>query len=137
MGGIAAQPLHSQGSPNKGTKSEVAASPLPCRGPASERNCYVTPTFSGIPKQGNKIRKSCLTLAFSEAHNQAELLCHPCILGGFQHQARGENQKWLPHPCLLIGPQLGGIAMSPLHSPGSTTPSAENKIRSGCLTPTF
>ena len=33
----------------KGTKSEVAASPLPSRGPKRGRKCYVTPTFSGDP----------------------------------------------------------------------------------------
>ena len=45
-------PLHSWGSPNKGgTKSEVAASPLPSRGPKRGQKCYITPAFSGIPKQ--------------------------------------------------------------------------------------
>ena len=33
-----------------------------------------------------------------------------CVLGGPQHQARGENQKRLPHACLLGGPKEGGIA---------------------------
>ena len=40
---------------------------------------------------------------------------------------RGENQKWLPHPCLLGGPKEGGNATSPLHSRGSATPSAGRK----------
>ena len=31
---------------------------------------------------------------FSGAQNRAEVLCHPCILGGPQRQARGKNQKW-------------------------------------------
>ena len=31
----------------------------------------------------------------------------------------GQNQNWLPHPCLLGGPKEGGNAMSPLHSRGS------------------
>ena len=43
------------------------------------------------------------TLAFSGAQKRAELLRNPCILGGPQRQARGENQKRLPHPCLLGG----------------------------------
>ena len=30
-----------------------------------------------------------------------------------------QNQKWLPHTCLLGGPQVGGNATSPLHSRGS------------------
>ena len=46
-----------------------------------------------------------------------------------------QNQKWLPHTCLLGGPKEGGNATSPLHSRGS--PTKGNKIRSGCLTPAF
>ena len=107
-GGNATSPLHSRGSPTpsagskirsgpqqRGTKSEVAASPLPSQGPKQGRKCYVTPAFSGIPNIGE------------------------------------QNQKWLPHPCLLRGPKEGGNATSPLHSRGSPTPSAGSKIRSG------
>ena len=32
----------------------------------------------------------------------------PCILGG--PRQRGQNQNWLPHPYLLGGRQMGGIA---------------------------
>ena len=32
--------------------------------------------------------------AFSGAQKRAEVLRHPCILGGPQRQARGKNQKW-------------------------------------------
>ena len=46
-----------------------------------------------------------------------------------------QNQKWVPHPCLLGGPQVGGNATSPLHSRGS--PTKGNKIRIGCLTLAF
>ena len=42
-------PLHSHGSPNKGTKSEVATSPLPSREPTNGRKCYVTPPSRGSP----------------------------------------------------------------------------------------
>ena len=52
--------------------TEVAASPLPSRGPTRGQKCYVTPAFSWVPKQ------------------------------------RGQNQNWLPDPCLLGGPQEGG-----------------------------
>ena len=58
----AKSPLHSRGSPahsagstigidphQKGTKSKVAASPLPSRGPKIGQKCYVTPTYSRIP----------------------------------------------------------------------------------------
>ena len=87
--------------------------PLPLRGPKRRRNCYVTPAFSGIPnaKRGEKIRSDYLTLAFPGTQKRAELLRNPCILGDPQRQARGQNQKWLPHPCLLRGPKEGGIAM--------------------------
>ena len=38
---------------------------------------------------------------------------------GVPNTKRGEqNQKWLPHPCLLGGPKEGGNATSPLHSRG-------------------
>ena len=40
----------------RGTKSEVAASPLPSRGPKRGRKCYATPAFSGVPKQGDKVK---------------------------------------------------------------------------------
>ena len=45
-------PLHSRGPQKVGTKSEVAASPLPSPGPTSGQNCYITPAFSGVPRKG-------------------------------------------------------------------------------------
>ena len=61
VGGNATSPLHPRGSPKTwGTKSELV-------GPTSERKCYISPVFSGIPKDmGNKIR-------FGGAHKWAEL----------------------------------------------------------------
>ena len=72
-GGNATSALHSRGSPtpSAGRKSEVATSPVPSR---------------GSPTKGTKSKW---------AHKRAEMLHHPCILGGPQRQARGENQKWL------------------------------------------
>ena len=105
------QPLkeHSQGQPNgyldhsmqshtldtSGNKQE----PLHSRGPTSGRKCCVTPAFSGVFKTGDKIRSGYLTPTFLGAHKWAEVLRNPCVLGG--PQKRGQNQKWLPHPCLL------------------------------------
>ena len=110
-GGIA---TYSRGSPtlSVGRKSEVVTSPLPSRGPKRGRNCYITPAFTGVPnaKRGEKIRSGHLTPAFSRAQKRAELLRGPCILGGPKRQAQGENQKWLPHPCLLEGAKERGIA---------------------------
>ena len=76
----ATSPLHSPGSPtpsvaskirsgpqHRGTKSEVAASPLPSRGPKRGRKCYITRAFLGIPNLGDKNQK---------------WLPHPCLLGG-------------------------------------------------------
>ena len=99
MGGNATSPLHSRASPKTwGTKSELV-------GPTSGRKCYITPTFSGVPKDmGNKIR-------IGGAHKWAEMLHHPCILGDPQRHG-GHNQNWW-------GPQVGRNATSPLHSRGS------------------
>ena len=97
VGAIAPYALHSRGSPNKGIKSEVVASPLPSRGPTRGCNCSVRPAFSGVAKQGNKIRSGCLTPAFSGAHTWVELLHTPCILGG--PQTRGH----LKGPCQNVG----------------------------------
>ena len=44
------------------------------------------------------------------------MLRNPYFLGGPQRQAQGVIQKWLPHPCLVGGPQEGGSATEPLHS---------------------
>ena len=97
----------------RGQKSELATSPVHSRGPKRGRNCYVTPAFTGIPnaQRGEIIRSGYLTHAFSKAQKRAELVRNPCIHGNPQRQARGENQKWLPQPCLLWGPKEGGIAM--------------------------
>ena len=97
--GNATSPLHSRGSPKTwGTKSELV-------GPTSGRKCYITPAFSGIPKDaGDKIR-------IGGAHKWAEMLHHPCILGGPQRHG-GQNQNWW-------GPQVGGNGTSPLQSRGS------------------
>ena len=90
----------------------MATSPLPCRGPKREQDCYVTPVFSGItnPKHGEKIRSGYLTPAFLGPQKGAGLRRNPCILRDPQHQARGENQKWLPHPSRPGGPKGGRIA---------------------------
>ena len=145
-------PLHCWGSPTpstgskiksgpkpRGTKCDLATSPLPSREPKRGRKSYVTRAFSGIanakhgeqnqkssPTQGNKIKSGYLTRAFLGPKNTAEMLRHPCIRGDRQRQARraksnvvpniGEqNLKWLPHPCLLWGPKEGRNATLPVH----------------------
>ena len=73
----------------KGTKSELAASPLPSRWPERGQKCYITPAFSNPQGKGDEIRSGCLTSAFSGALQRAEMLCHPCILG--DPQSKGEK----------------------------------------------
>ena len=106
LGGIATQPFRSRGFRNKGTKLAVATSTLP-RERTSGRNCYVTPVFSGVPKQGDNIKSGYLSLAFSGAHKWVEILCNPCVLGG---------------------PQLGGSTTSPLRSRGFPNKGTTSKV---------
>ena len=49
-------PLHFVMSPSKGTKSELATSTLPSRGPTIGLNCYITPSFLGVLRTGDKNR---------------------------------------------------------------------------------
>ena len=58
--------------------------------------------YPGVSSKGDKIRSGYLSPAFPGAHMGAEVLDNPCGLGG-PHQKR-QNQKWLPHPCLLMNP---------------------------------
>ena len=134
-----------RGCQNRAAKSEVATSPLPSRGPTSGQNCYVILAFLGVANKGEKIRSDYITLALSGAQKWAELLRHPCVLGG--PQKRGQNQKWLHHPCLL---GVGGIAMQSLRSWGSPTKVTKSEVatsplpyrgatsgRNCCITPAF
>ena len=176
VGGSATSPLRSQGSPNKGTKSKLAhkwaeVPHHPCvlggtptreqsqRWPTSGRNCYITPAFSGVPKQVDKVnarpqvaagatsplpsRGSPNTGTKSKvAHKWAEVLHHPCVLGG--PQSRGQSQRWPTSggKCYITpafsgvpkqdnkvkgGPQVGGGATSPLRSRGSPNNGTELK----------
>ena len=55
--------------------------------------------------KGDKIRIGYLTPAFSGAQTRAEVLNSQ----GSPNKG-GQNQNWLPHPCLLGGPKEGGSA---------------------------
>ena len=50
-----------RGPQQRGTKSEVATSPLPSRGPKRGGKCDIAPAFSGVPNKGHKIRSGHLT----------------------------------------------------------------------------
>ena len=58
----------------------MATSALPSPGPTNGRNCYLTPAFSGVPKQGDEFKSGFLNTAFSRAHKWAELLHNPYML---------------------------------------------------------
>ena len=141
-GGNATSPLHSTGSPTKGTKSS-----RPERG----RKCYIIPEFLGVPNKGDKIKAGPKVggNATSPLHSRgsptkgakskggqkrAEMLHHACILGG--PQQRGENQSGSKsgRKCYInaaflgvpnkgdkikAGPKVGGNATLPLNSRGS------------------
>ena len=147
-------PPHSRVSPMpaRRVKSELVASPLPCREDQKKAEmlhlvCILreprrqarvaksdmiapTPALSGglkeggnatsalhsrgspTPSVGSKSRSGCLTHDLLAAQKRAEMLCHPCILGGPHRQAQGaqakvlpdkgeQNEKRLPHPCLV------------------------------------
>ena len=77
--------------------------------------------LGGPQSKGDKIRIGCLTRALAGAQKRAEVLrnsCHPrgprCQRTGRKSELaaapqlsrgtptkRGQNEKWLPHPCLL------------------------------------
>ena len=56
---------------------------------------------------GSKIRSGCLTPTFSEPQKRAEMLRHPCILGGSQRQAPGANSELASSPLLSRGAKRG------------------------------
>ena len=68
-----------------------ATSPLHSRGP---------PT----PSAGITIRGDCLTPAFMGAQKRAEMLLHPCILGGPQRQAPAAKSEVATSPLAFRGP---------------------------------
>ena len=118
----------------------VAALPLPSRGPTRGRKCYITPPSSGVPKQGNKIRSSCNTHAFSGATSGRKCCISPAFWGvpkqgdkigsGCHTPAFLGGHKWaqvLRNPCILGSPNKwtkSEVAASPAPCQGT-------KIRSG------
>ena len=130
------------------------------RWPTSGRKCYITRAFLGVPKQGDKVKGGAQVgrIATSPlpswgspnkgtkskvAHKWAELLYHPCLLGG--PQTRGQSERWPTSgqnsyitPAFLGvpkqgdkvkgGPQVGGSATSPLRSRGSPNKGTKSKV---------
>ena len=126
-GGNAMLPLHSRrsptpsagskirsGPPQRGTKSEVAASPLPSQGAKRGQKCYGTRAFSGIPnaKRGVQNLKWLASPLFSRGPKRGQKCYATPTFSGIPNGERGEqNQKW--------------------------SPTKGNKIRSGYLSPAF
>ena len=74
---------------HRGTKSEVATSPVPPRGPKRGHKCDVTRAFSGIPNIGEQNQNCLPHPCLLAGPQEGEMLCHPCILRDPQHHARG------------------------------------------------
>ena len=107
-------------------------------GPTSGRKCYITPAFSGVPKErGTKSelagptsgRKCYITPAFSGVPNKGDNIKVGPQVGGNatsplhsrgSPKKGGQNQNWR-------GPQVGGNATSPLHSWGSPKKGGQNQ----------
>ena len=151
--------------PDKGIKSEVAASPLPSRGSTSGRKCYVTPPFSRVPKQGNKCKSGCLPclLGGPQEGGSATYLLHSRVSKYGDRMRSGclnpafsgahKRAEVLCTPCILGGSQTSdkhrsgcpNLAFLRAHNWAevlcnlsfSGVPRQGDKIRSGYLTPTF
>ena len=121
QGGNATSPLHSRGSPTKGTKSNRAqkwAEMLhhPCilggprqraqnqSGPKRGRKCYITPAFSRVPNKGDKIKA-----AQKEAGNATSPLhSWGSPTKGTKSNRAQKRAEMLHHHCILGGPQQRG-----------------------------
>ena len=120
VGGIAMFTLHSRGSPKPSaeTKSEMAASPLPSRGPTGGRSplhSRGSPTkgrkselaTSSLPSRGPKRGRKCyVTLAFSGVPKSGDK-----IKSGYLTLDFSGAHKWaelLCYPCIVGGPQQRG-----------------------------
>ena len=124
------------GTPNTAEQNQKRL-PHPCllKSPKEGGNAMSPLHSRGSPTKGNKIRSGCHTLPYRGPKRGRKCYVTPAFSG--TPNTPEQNQKRLPHPCLLRGPKEGGNAMSPLHSRGSLKPSTGKKIRSGCLTPAF
>ena len=151
VGGSATSPPRSRGPQTRGQSQ---------RWPTSGRKCYITPLVSGVPKHGDKVKggpqvgRSATSPLRSRgspnkgtksmvAHRWAEVLHHPCVLGG--PQTRGQSQWWPTsgRKCYITpafsgvpkqgdkikaGPQVGGSATSPLRSRGYPNKGTRSKV---------
>ena len=96
----------------------MATSPVPSREPKRGRNCYITPQLSGVPNKGEQNKKWLPKPSHLGGQKRVELLRNPWTPGGPECQTRGKNQQWLPHRCILGGPNNGGIGGPQHQAPG-------------------
>ena len=61
------------------------------------------------PNKETKLEVASSPVPSQGAQKRVAFLRNPGILG--DSRTRGQKQKWLHHPCLLMGPKEGGIAM--------------------------
>ena len=110
-------------SQKKGDKIRVGCLTFVFRGAQKRQKCHITPAFSGVWKQRGS--KSELAV-FWGAQNMAEMLCHPCILGGPQTTG-GKIRIGCLSLAFSGGAKGGGNATSPLHSRGSPDKGGRNQ----------
>ena len=130
VGGNATTPAVSGIPQQRGTKSELAASPVLSQGPTSERKRNITPHTWGSPGKRGQYQK---------------WLPHPCLLGptngqqtAFSEIPKQRGTKWEVGTSMV--PSLGPYKWAGmLHHPSilNDPNTRGDKIRIGCLTPAF
>ena len=107
----------------------MATSPLPSRGPKKERNCYVTPAFSGVPnaQSREKIRSGYLTPAFSGAQKQGGIAMEALHSRGSATPSAGRESEVATSPLRSRQPKKGQNCYVTHAFSGSPIPSAGRK----------
>ena len=124
------------GVPNqKGTKSELVASPLASRGPKRGRNCYATLHSRGSPTPSAATKSREATSPLPPPGPKRGWKCYVTLHSWGSPNEWGQNQKWLSHPCLLMGKKREELLRNPYILGDPQTKG--DKIRSGDLTPPF
>ena len=103
-----------------------------------------TRAFPGVPDPHPKVpqieRKSEMgtsPLPSQDPKKRSKMLRNPQIVRYRGRQARGENQKWLPHPGFLEGPKEVRMATQPFAFLGVPNARRGEKIRIGYLAATL
>ena len=139
-------PMQSRDPQQRGTKSHVAASPMPSRGGPNKAGNATSLLHWGIPnaklgdqsieggpqQRGTKSEKAASTLPSQGPKRGLKSYVTPAFAG---IPSKGEqNQEWMPHACLPRGPNKAGC-LTLLRVPKEATlplPSPEPKKRRKC-----